>query len=216
MSSLYSLLFVEAGYAFQWKDESSSYTIIGDSPAGSQERLSVKYGEAIKTFTGSLMPVGADTLIPVEHATVSDDCLTFDKSVRVGDNVRPIGDNFKKGECLLSCGATLGPAEIGLLASLGMSLVKVMIKPRVAVISFGDELNCEIQENPEFPGFKLTVTVALSGKTGVEMEALTGTSIGLLTIYDMVKAIDKNMVISEIALEEKSGGNSGLYKRDKL
>ena len=62
-------------------------------------------------------------------------------------------------------------------------------------------------------GITATATVALSGKTGVEMEALTATSIALLTIYDMVKAIDKAMVIGEICLIEKRGGKSGDWTR---
>jgi cyclic pyranopterin phosphate synthase len=74
-------------------------------------------------------------------------------------------------------------------------------------------INCDVEELPELPGFKLTVTAKLTGQTGVEMEALTGTSIGLLTIYDMVKAIDKGMIIRNVQLEEKSGGKSGDYKR---
>lgn len=74
-------------------------------------------------------------------------------------------------------------------------------------------VNCDIDELPGLPGFKLTVTAKLSGQTGVEMEALTGTSIGLLTIYDMLKAIDKSMIIGPIQLETKSGGKSGDYKR---
>ncbi|KIM11144.1 MAG: molybdenum cofactor biosynthesis protein C [Sulfuricurvum sp. PC08-66] len=72
---------------------------------------------------------------------------------------------------------------------------------------------CDVEELPQLPGFKLIVTAKLTGQTGVEMEALTGTSIGLLTIYDMLKAIDKSMVISEIRLESKSGGKSGDYQR---
>ncbi len=74
-------------------------------------------------------------------------------------------------------------------------------------------INCEVEQLDELPGFKLTVTTKLVGQTGVEMEALTGVSIGLLTIYDMVKAIDKGMIISEIQLEHKSGGKSGNFER---
>ena len=74
-------------------------------------------------------------------------------------------------------------------------------------------INCDVEELPQLPGFKLTVTAKLTGQTGVEMEALTGTSIGLLTIYDMVKAIDKGMIIRNIQLESKSGGKSGDFKR---
>lgn len=74
-------------------------------------------------------------------------------------------------------------------------------------------VNCDVDEVPELPGFKLTVTAKLKGQTGVEMEALTGVSIGLLTIYDMAKAIDKSMVISDVQLESKSGGKSGQFTR---
>ncbi len=71
----------------------------------------------------------------------------------------------------------------------------------------------DVQELPKLPGFKLIATAKLVGKTGVEMEALTAVSVGLLTIYDMLKAIDKSMVIGPIQLEEKSGGKSGDFKR---
>ena len=74
-------------------------------------------------------------------------------------------------------------------------------------------INCDVEELPALPGFKLTVTAKLTGQTGVEMEALTGVSIGLLTIYDMVKAIDKGMIIQNVQLESKSGGKSGDFKR---
>jgi len=74
-------------------------------------------------------------------------------------------------------------------------------------------VKCDVENLPELPGFKLQVLAKLTGKTGVEMEALTGVSVGLLTIYDMVKAIDKSMIISDVQLESKSGGKSGDYAR---
>jgi len=74
-------------------------------------------------------------------------------------------------------------------------------------------INCDVEEIEDLPGFKLTVTAKLTGQTGVEMEALTGTSVGLLTIYDMVKAIDKGMIIRNVQLESKSGGKSGDFRR---
>ncbi len=75
-------------------------------------------------------------------------------------------------------------------------------------------INCDVEELSELPGFKLILTAKLTGQTGVEMEALTGVSIGLLTIYDMVKAIDKGMVIRHVQLESKEGGKSGNFKRN--
>ncbi|RLA65121.1 MAG: cyclic pyranopterin monophosphate synthase MoaC [Epsilonproteobacteria bacterium] len=71
----------------------------------------------------------------------------------------------------------------------------------------------DIEELPELPGFKLTVTTKVKGQTGVEMEALTAVSVGLLTIYDMLKAIDKGMILKEVKLENKSGGVSGDFRR---
>ena len=62
-------------------------------------------------------------------------------------------------------------------------------------------------------GFKIVVTAKTTSKTGIEMEALTAVSIGLLTIYDMAKAIDREMVISDIKLEYKAGGKSGEFRR---
>jgi len=75
-------------------------------------------------------------------------------------------------------------------------------------------IKCDVEELRDEPGFSLSTTVKLAGKTGVEMEALTAVSIGLLTIYDMAKAIDKSMGIKEIKLQAKSGGKSGDFKRD--
>ncbi|MEA3553765.1 MAG: cyclic pyranopterin monophosphate synthase MoaC [Campylobacterota bacterium] len=74
-------------------------------------------------------------------------------------------------------------------------------------------INCDVEQIDELPGFKLTVTTKLAGQTGVEMEALTGVSVGLLTIYDMVKAIDKGMIINDVQLEHKSGGKTGDFQR---
>ncbi len=71
----------------------------------------------------------------------------------------------------------------------------------------------DIEELSDISSFRLTVTAKLKGRTGVEMEALTGVSVGLLTIYDMLKAIDKSMVIRDIQLEHKEGGKSGDFNR---
>ncbi|AGT74080.1 molybdenum cofactor biosynthesis protein C [Helicobacter pylori SouthAfrica20] len=76
-------------------------------------------------------------------------------------------------------------------------------------------VDIDILEEKETCSFKLYARVKTQAKTGVEMEALMSVSIGLLTIYDMVKAIDKGMVISGVMLEYKSGGKSGDYNAKK-
>jgi cyclic pyranopterin phosphate synthase len=74
-------------------------------------------------------------------------------------------------------------------------------------------VDIELQLDDNLPGVRVEATVECVGKTGVEMEALVATSAALLTIYDMTKAVDRGMVISEIALLVKSGGQSGEWRR---
>ncbi|WP_281067836.1 cyclic pyranopterin monophosphate synthase MoaC [Anthocerotibacter panamensis] len=71
-----------------------------------------------------------------------------------------------------------------------------------------------VTPEPELPGFILRVTVKTTSQTGVEMEALTAVSIGLLTLYDMAKALDKTMTLGEIHLVAKEGGRSGDYRAE--
>ncbi len=70
----------------------------------------------------------------------------------------------------------------------------------------------ELTPDPALPGVHITATVATSGQTGVEMEALTAVSVAALTIYDMLKAVEKSMRIEDIHLVRKSGGKSGVYE----
>ncbi len=72
----------------------------------------------------------------------------------------------------------------------------------------------DIEPDQALPGLRVTALARVTGKTGVEMEALTAASVACLTIYDMAKAIDRGMVISSIRLVEKTGGKSGDYKAD--
>lgn len=75
-------------------------------------------------------------------------------------------------------------------------------------------VNVDISPDEDLPGLRVKATAGLTGQTGVEMEALTACSVACLTIYDMVKAVDRSMEISGIVLAEKKGGKSGHWKRD--
>ncbi len=74
------------------------------------------------------------------------------------------------------------------------------------------KVTVDIEEDAALPGLRVTATVKLTGRTGVEMEALTAVSVACLTIYDMAKAADKGMEIGGIRLMEKSGGKSGPFR----
>jgi len=131
------------GYAVKYSDlDSDSISILGDNPAGSDEKRVLEDGECIKTFTGSMMPEGADTLIQIENVSVSknSDKIYIDEKVPLGSSVRPIGEGYKAGDILIKKGTKIGFAEIGVMAGLNKVMVKVALKPRVAVISTGSEI----------------------------------------------------------------------------
>lgn len=129
------------GYAVRHSDlELGKIAVVGYNPAGSDEQRTLKSGECIKTFTGSMMPHGADTLIQIENVTLEDGVIIVNESVPKGSSVRPIGEGYRAGDVLIKKGTKIGFAEIGVMASLNHVMVKVALKPRVAVISTGSEI----------------------------------------------------------------------------
>lgn len=76
-----------------------------------------------------------------------------------------------------------------------------------------DAVTLTFEPEPDVPAVRIEAQVACSGRTGIEMEALTAVSVAALTIYDMLKAVDRGMEIGDIALWEKRGGRSGTYRR---
>jgi molybdopterin molybdotransferase len=129
------------GYAIKYDDQEwGEIEIDGDNPAGSDLFKVVSGGKCIKTFTGSKMPEGADTLIPIENVTVVDNVIKIDERVTKGFSVRPVGESYRKGDVLIKRGTTIGFAEIGVMAGVDQVMVRVMQRPRVAVISTGSEI----------------------------------------------------------------------------
>jgi len=104
-------------------------------------------------------------------------------------------------------GAVIQTAIIA--AIMGSKKTSELIPMCHNILIDGVDVDVEVLEN----GFKLTATAKTTSKTGIEMEALTAVSVGLLTIYDMAKAIDRGMEIYDIRLEMKDGGKSGKYRR---
>ena len=118
---------------------------------------------------------------------------------------RILDGNMTKGD-------VLGVARIaGIMATKKTSDLIPMCHPLMLTKS-----QIDVEFNEEEKSITAISTVKLSGKTGVEMEALTGVNVALLTIYDMCKAIDKNMVISDIHLVEKTGGKSGNFISENI
>jgi len=128
------------GYAINYDDIDKEIKIIGKNPAGHFDIKEIKKGEAVKTYTGSFMPENADTLVPIENVEVRGDKLIIKEKVKRGFSVRPVGEDFKKGEVLIKKGTILKAGEIGVLASLGVSVVDVVKKPIVSILATGEEV----------------------------------------------------------------------------
>lgn len=129
------------GYALRHEDMlSGRLRIASINPAGSDNKEIVHAGECIKTFTGSLMPEGSDTLIPIEMVKVVDGHIIIQEQVPFGFSVRNIGENYNKGQKLIPSGELIDFPQIGVLASLNIASVLVYEKPIVAIISTGSEL----------------------------------------------------------------------------
>nr|XP_049614060.1 gephyrin b isoform X6 [Syngnathus scovelli] len=143
---------VKDGYAVRAADGPGDRFIIGESQAGEQPTHTVMPGQVMRVTTGAPIPCGADAVVQVEDTELlreSEDFVfqgTEELEVRIlvqarpGQDIRPIGHDIKRGECVLAKGTHMGPSEIGLLATVGVTEVEVQKFPVVAVMSTGNEL----------------------------------------------------------------------------
>uniref|UniRef100_A0A8C5R247 Gephyrin n=1 Tax=Leptobrachium leishanense TaxID=445787 RepID=A0A8C5R247_9ANUR len=139
---------VKDGYAVRAADGPGDRFIIGESQAGEQPTQTVMPGQVMRVTTGAPIPCGADAVVQVEDTELireSDDGteeleVRILVQVRPGQDIRPIGHDIKRGECVLAKGTHMGPSEIGLLATVGVTEVEVHKFPVVAVMSTGNEL----------------------------------------------------------------------------
>ncbi len=129
-------------------DSRVTLRVVADIPAGAAPKVTLAPGQAARIMTGAQLPEGADAVIPVEDTdfdsreagTAAPQTVSFTKIVNAAENVRPRGTDMQAGEIVLKKGRTLKPQDLGLLASLGMANVEVSKRPRVALLSSGDEL----------------------------------------------------------------------------
>ena len=136
------------GFAVRWEDIKQEHaiqkpvtlTVIEDVPAGKMPSKTVGAGQAIRIMTGAPIPKGADTVLKVEDTEHTPNSVRVFKPESQGANIRPQGEDVKKGECIIAKGTQIRPGEAGMLAILAKSFVFVYQRPRVAILSTGDEL----------------------------------------------------------------------------
>lgn len=132
------------GYAFDGAhgDTTSpqTFNIVGSAFAGHPFTNTLGTGDCVRIMTGAPMPPGADTVVMQEAATIEGTTLLFDGPVPRGEHVRRRGEDVARGATVVPAGCRLEPAHLGVLASIGISTVPVLRRPRVALLSTGDEL----------------------------------------------------------------------------
>lgn len=129
------------GYALRLADWQGEPLAVSQRILAGQAPESLQPGSCARIFTGAPLPAGADTVEMQENAEIlADGRVRFLEPIKVGQNVRPQGQETRAGEVVLPAGTRLGPVELGLAASLGCAVLAVRRRPRVAVVSTGDEL----------------------------------------------------------------------------
>ncbi len=135
------------GYAVRAADAGSTLRVLGESAAGRPFAGEVRAGTAARILTGGVVPDGADCIVMVEEVTEKGDSVTVPEGLKAGSNFHAPGADVRRDELVLPAGSPLGAAEIGLAAALGLPEVLVVRRPRVALMSTGDEL-VEVGETP--------------------------------------------------------------------
>ncbi len=138
------------GYAVRAADAAragAALRVAYEVAAGGQAPRALGPGEAARIFTGAPLPPGSDTVVRQEDTEAGGDEVRVLVAVPRGEHVREAGEDVKAGDLVLAAGTRVGPAEVGMLAALGRTLVHVHRRPRVAVVSGGDEL-VEPHEEP--------------------------------------------------------------------
>src|SRR5262249_26083178 len=114
--------------------------IAGRIAAGHLADKPLAPGQAFRIFTGGPLPEGADSVIPQEEIETKGNTLFVPRPVKAGEFVRPRGEDMRAGEAVLERGRLVGPPELGVLAALGHAQVRVVRRPRVGILSTGDEI----------------------------------------------------------------------------
>jgi len=128
------------GYAVRAADAGATLQVVGESAAGRPFQARLEKGTAAGILTGGVVPEGADCVVMVEDTEASGELVTVPGGLQAGSNFHPVGADLRAGERVLPAGAPLGAAEIGLAAAMGLPSLSVHRRPKVALMSTGDEL----------------------------------------------------------------------------
>ena len=162
------------GYAVRAADAGKTLRVLGESAAGRPSDRRVESGTAVRILTGGVVPDGTDAVVMVEDVSEAGDHVTVPAQLRPGSNFHPVGADLRPGDLILRAGTQLGPAEIGIAAATGRPMLAVRRRPRVALMSTGDEL-VEVGRSPgpgQIPDSNRWALLAALREAGAEVDLL--------------------------------------------
>ena len=162
------------GYALRAADAGKTLRVVGESAAGRPFTEGVKPGTAARVLTGGVVPEGADVVVMVEDVRVDGEMVTVPPALSTGANFHKVGDDVRAGERVLSAGTQLSAADIGIAAAIGRAQLPVRVRPRVALMSTGDEL-VEVGKTPgpgQIPDSNRWALLAALREAGAEVRVL--------------------------------------------
>ncbi|MCZ6874939.1 MAG: molybdopterin molybdotransferase MoeA [bacterium] len=162
------------GFAVIASDTTNPRRLVGEQTAGYIADLQVAPGTCARITTGAPLPPGADAVIMVEYTQEADGFVTTERDVQPRADVRPVGEDIARGQRVLEAGLAIGPQEVGLLASLGLTSVDAYPRPKVAVLSTGNEIvEPDVQPGPgqirDSNRYTLMAAIQRSGATPVSL-----------------------------------------------
>ncbi|UBK87921.1 molybdopterin molybdotransferase MoeA [Clostridium perfringens] len=207
------------GYAFRSEDSKGTskenpieLKIVDEIFAGMWPEIEIKHGEAVRIMTGAPIPVGADCVLKQEETERHGDLVKIFKEMKVNENISFMGEDIKIGETLIKKGKRLDYADLGIMASSGISEVLVYKKPRVSIISTGDEV-CDINSTLK-PGkiydsnlYSLSARIEELGYNVLSMEQVGD------NIIKIGKAIEKAFEKSDIVF---TTGGASVGEKDLM
>ncbi|MDK0575843.1 molybdopterin molybdotransferase MoeA [Clostridium perfringens] len=207
------------GYAFKSEDSKGTskenpieLKIVDEIFAGMWPEIEIKHGEAVRIMTGAPIPVGADCVLKQEETERHGDLVKIFKEMKVNENISFMGEDIKIGETLIKKGKRLDYADLGIMASSGISEVLVYKKPRVSIISTGDEV-CDINSTLK-PGkiydsnlYSLSARIEELGYNVLSMEHVGD------NIIKIGKAIEKAFEKSDIVF---TTGGASVGEKDLM
>ena len=187
------------GYAVKLEDSSKAVTVKHTIFAGDDSHETLESGFAIKIMTGAKIPKGTECIVPIEDTTPSENGVNLPQNLTLAKHIRRSGEDIQKGNLLLNIGDKLHAHQITLLASQGISHIKVYKKPLITVFASGSELKMHFENVTEYQLYNTNTPTLLSRalELGCEVNFLGTASDTLQDLKEHVKsALDSDFIIT--------------------